>query len=78
MVKIIERGTRRKRGTRRIQICDNCGCKFSFEAEDIVTKTDEGYGSRLYREYVTCPQCNNEVVLVSLREEQNNDHTRNV
>ena len=77
MVKIIERGTRRKRGTRRIQICDNCGCKFSFEAEDIVTKTDEGYGSRLYREYgsrlyreyVTCPQCNNEVVLVSLREE---------
>ena len=38
MVKIIERGTRRKRGTRRIQICDNCGCKFSFEAEDIVTR----------------------------------------
>ena len=29
-----------------IVVCRNCGCKFSYELEDIVAK-----------DYVTCPEC---------------------
>ena len=52
-----------------IAVCRNCGCKFSYELEDIVAN-----------DYVTCPDCN---VRISHRVEPNdifsdNDKTRYV
>lgn len=40
-----------------IGVCRNCGCKFSYELEDIVAK-----------DYVTCPECD---VRISHRIEPN-------
>ena len=50
MIKIIQKGTRR------VETCENCGCKFSFEDEDIEkyeSDVDDMYDSL----HVTCPQC---------------------
>ena len=49
MIKII------KPGTRRIMICDKCGCEFSFEKEEVLEKCLDGY--KHYAEYIICPQC---------------------
>ena len=58
MIQIIERGTKE------VTTCNRCGCKFSYEAEDIsydVTNPDP----RLVRpmHYVQCPQCMNHVTV---------------
>lgn len=50
-----------KRGTREVITCRTCGCKFSYEKEDIINEDTDNY--KAFREYVTCPQCNTEVVL---------------
>ena len=51
MIKII------KEGSKRVNICPDCGCKYSYE-EDDVNKKEE---SKLYpgrnNYYVQCPQC---------------------
>ena len=49
MIKIIEPGTRT------ITKCTECGCKFSYENEDIV------------KTLVACPQCGKEIVLKAMR-----------
>ena len=62
MIKIIEPGTKR------IIKCAECGCKFSFDEEDI-----KGY--KLYtvdplsvREpYIECPQCGKKIILKTTR-----------
>ena len=56
MIKIIEYGTKQ------IKTCENCGCKFSFEKEDIK-------GGRGFKEWVICPQCERKIVLMQTRSE---------
>lgn len=55
MIEIIEHGTKQ------VTKCKVCGCKFSYEAEDIISNTIRS------RSYVTCPQCKEEIVLKAKR-----------
>ena len=58
MIKIIEPGTRT------ITKCTECGCKFSYENEDI---EKEGLLANnlvfIGKIFVVCPQCGKEIVL---------------
>ena len=62
MIKIIEPGTRR------IIKCAKCGCKFSYENEDI-----EGHELYLVDlllagiSYIECPQCHKSITLTVTR-----------
>ena len=62
MIKIIEPGTRR------ITECAECGCKFSYENEDI---ENDGLLTNnlvfLGKTWVVCPQCGTEIVLKTTR-----------
>lgn len=60
MIKIIEPGTKT------VAECNNCGCKFSYEKEDIQSrpyKVPDGFVPSItklpifFESYVTCPQC---------------------
>ena len=65
-----------KAGTKRKTTCEECGCLFSFETEDIYhfeyhNDNDdftqvEGF-KHGYKMFVTCPQCEHEVVLEATR-----------
>ncbi len=55
MIQIIERGTRK------ITECKTCGCKFSYEQNDVVNEDLDNY--KAFREYVPCPQCGTKVVI---------------
>ena len=58
MIKIIEPGTRT------ITKCEECGCKFSYENEDI--EKDGLWANNLVfigKIFVVCPQCGKEIVL---------------
>ena len=58
MIKIIEPGTRT------ITKCAECGCKFSYENEDI--EKDGLWANNLVfigKIFVVCPQCDKEIVL---------------
>ena len=68
MIQIIEKGTRN------IRKCPECGCKFSFEAED----SKENYKpSREYDDflltaagrntYVICPQCSKKLAICAVK-----------
>ena len=62
MIKII------KPGTRRITECAECGCKFSYEKEDI--KVSGLYSMdqlQTRKSYVECPKCHKEIVLAATR-----------
>lgn len=50
MIKIIQKGTRR------VETCDNCGCKFSFEDEDI-RKCESDMDNMYDSQFIECPQC---------------------
>ena len=58
MIKIIEPGTR-------IAIkCTECGCKFSYENEDIEKYGLLGNNSVFFGEtWVVCPQCGKKIIL---------------
>lgn len=61
MIKIIEPGTRT------ITKCTECGCKFSYENEDI--KKDGLWVNNLVfigKTLVVCPQCGKEIVLKTI------------
>ena len=61
MIKIIEPGTRR------IIKCAECGCKFSFDEEDIKGYKHYTVDPLAVREpYIECPQCGKEIVLKSM------------
>ena len=61
MIKIIEFGTRT------ITECAECGCKFSYEKEDIKGyKLYAGYPLAVREPYIKCPQCGKEIVLKSM------------
>ena len=60
MIKIIEPGTKT------VAKCNSCGCKFSYEKEDIQSrphKVPDGFVPSItklpifFESYVTCPQC---------------------
>lgn len=62
MIKIIEHGTRT------VTNCEHCGCKFSYEEEDI--KEDKLYSMnqlQTRKSYIECPQCHKEIVLAATR-----------
>lgn len=57
-----------KRGTKKTCTCDNCGCYFSYEEEDIKVESYHAFditqmGDDTYKEYVQCPQCDTEIIL---------------
>ena len=62
MIKIIEPGTRT------VTSCKYCGCKFSYEKEDI--EKDGLFANNavvLGKTWVVCPQCGKEIVLTTTR-----------
>lgn len=66
MIKIIEHGTRT------VTECENCGCRFSYEQEDIKNEYGPGLDDKLRKaqyksEYVTCPQCNKKLYITKVR-----------
>ena len=62
MIKIIEPGTKK------IAVCDECGCKFSYEKIDVQTLDTVYYGNSTGRKtFVLCPQCHKEKVLEQTR-----------
>lgn len=56
MVKIIKKGTRQK------MTCEECGCYFSFDEEDIENPATLRILSSKTRA-ITCPQCGNIIYL---------------
>lgn len=52
-------------GTKKIVICQGCGCKFSFEKEDVRERDIDNY--KAYEEYIICPQCQKEIILITTR-----------
>ena len=42
-------------GNKRVKECNECGCIFTYEKEDIIT---EQRGINDYLTYVACPDCN--------------------
>ena len=66
MIKIIEPGTRT------VTICKYCGCKFSYEKEDIKLENGPSMEVELrpvrYKlEYVVCPQCGKKLYITKVR-----------
>ena len=57
MIKIIEYGAIEKKR------CNNCGCLFSYEKEDIEHGTNLYFGVFADCEYVICPQCKEKIKL---------------
>ncbi len=51
MIKIIEKGTRQ------VRECINCGCKFSFDKEDIECTHNNSPLGKTEEEIIRCPQC---------------------
>ena len=65
MIKIIEPGTRT------VTSCEYCGCKFSYENEDI--EKDGLWANNLVfigKIFVVCPQCGKEIVLERQRDKE--------
>lgn len=59
MIKIIKKGTRKQ-----IE-CSQCGALLSYESEDVkLVNKANGWSDK---EYITCPQCSNEIILMLTR-----------
>ena len=57
-----------KRGTKQTMNCEKCGCFFSYDEEDVETKSEydkyeplANFFSIAHPKYVECPQCGNEM-----------------
>ena len=61
MIKII------RKGTRKIQECKECGCLFSYEEEDVKTKS---IMLVYYEKYINCPQCKKNITLEEIKSPQ--------
>lgn len=65
MIKIIEPGT--KTTTK----CNHCGCKFSYEKEDIKHSQyhlpEIKHSPVFYDSYIECPQCHKSITLETKR-----------
>lgn len=61
MIRIIEPGTKQ------IAVCEDCGCKFSFEKEDVQFRGNDPLRPNWHKHFVLCPQCHKEKVLEQTR-----------
>lgn len=65
MIKIIEPGTKT------VTKCEYCGCRFSYEKEDIKHShcklPDVKHSPIFLDSYVECPQCNRSITLKTTR-----------
>lgn len=70
MIKIIEPGTKN------VAECNSCGCKFSYEKQDIQSrphKTPDRCApsitklTKLFEYYVLCPQCGKDLTVISIK-----------
>ena len=66
MIKIIEPGAKT------IGECENCGCRFSYEEEDVKRENGPAMAVELlpvrYKsEYVVCPQCGKKFYITRVR-----------
>ena len=56
-----------KRGTKKTCTCNECGCCFSYEDEDIETAYEGtnvfGVTTGLHRNFIRCPQCGVDVTV---------------
>ena len=62
-----------KRGTRQTMNCEKCGCYFSYDEEDIETKSEydkydplanvANFYSMDHFKYIECPQCCSEIYI---------------
>lgn len=55
-------------GSRTIYDCENCGCRFSYEKEDI--KVSGLYSMdqlQTRKSYIECPQCHKSITLTATR-----------
>ena len=59
MIEILKRGTKEK------CTCKECGCIFTYEADDIKSTVHGLYGGNY--SYVNCPQCDNEIHLIEVK-----------
>jgi uncharacterized protein with PIN domain len=59
MIKIIQYGTKQ------VRVCNTCGCKFTFDKEDVQKEKVDRYNC--YDEFVECPQCKEKVALQTVR-----------
>ena len=61
-----------KRGTKKTHTCNNCGCVFSYEDEDVECDSKafsfvNGIQRNVWEYSVKCPQCEEEIVLKNYR-----------
>lgn len=56
MVEIIKRGTKTK------HTCNECGCIFTYEIEDVKFE-ESAFHSGVDCKYIDCPQCSNRIYL---------------
>lgn len=62
MIEIIRNGTKK-----RID-CNECGCLFSYEADDVEHKEVPSWkGGMITNSFIRCPQCHQEIRLSSKR-----------
>jgi hypothetical protein len=67
MIKIIEPGTKT------VAECNSCGCKFSYEKEDIQSRPHKTHDrcapsiTKLFEYYVLCPQCGKDLTVISIK-----------
>ncbi len=59
-----------KRGTKQTMTCEKCGCYFSYDEEDIETKSEydkydplANFYSMDHPKYIECPQCCSEIYI---------------
>ena len=61
MIKVLEHGVRKV-------TCPNCKAKLQYEQEDIQEKIIPALlGEDEIRKYITCPDCENEIVLTPIK-----------
>lgn len=53
-----------KRGTKEVVTCHTCGCVFCYDKEDIVKDSTPRI---CVKEYVSCPQCENQIILKQIQ-----------
>jgi hypothetical protein len=61
-----------KRGTKKTCTCNECGCYFSYEDEDVLVESYHSLdifqmSDDYYKEFVQCPQCDEKVILKQTR-----------
>lgn len=48
-------------------VCDHCGCVFEYTLLDVHTRDEEGHNKTIYKEFIYCPWCSEEVESLSCK-----------